>query len=585
VRPLDELKAALDAAQEQGDEARVEALLEELAEHDSAEAIACGHAHRAQRCLGRGDLPGAVPWLQRAQECLREAGRIAELRGVTSELGGVLFALERYGEALDAFTECRRLAEDHGDASGIGAAQSNLGIVFLRMSEYPLAQEYFHEALRHSEEAGNHTQIANIECNLGLTCLTMGEFDAATEHLERSLAKHEELGNTRIALGIRSNIGRALDQQGRGEESEALLRAALDESRRKDVPEPLPDILAALLECLMVRGRNEDLRALLDEYEEVLSARQGIAGETRRVRAHLLRSEGDLAGARAAYEALLEHAESRGRRGLALEAHYQLRELAKLTRDLDLYIRHDEAQQQLREEIVGAEAARRFTAQAKHREMERERAARAREREVLYGALPKDVADRLVRGEPVNDAHDRAAVLFLDLAGFTSMSGARSADEVVRLLASVFASCDAACRTHGLTKVKTIGDAYLAVALPAGEDDDTTARRAAHAALEMMASIPEHEGIRARIGLDLGPVVAGVVGTDRLQYDVWGDTVHTASRMETAAEPGRILVTERFAEALRPDLSGATLVERGEVEVKGKGAMRTYWLEATAAER
>ena len=154
----------------------------------------------------------------------------------------------------------------------------------------------------------------------------------------------------------------------------------------------------------------------------------------------------------------------------------------------------------------------------------------------------------------------------------------------------MFTKCDAICAKHNVTKIKTIGDSYLAVAFPS---DGDAAQRAAHSAIEMM-NITLNESLNKalnkalvefRIGIHCGPITAGVIGTARMQYDVWGDTVNVASRMESTSEPGRIHISEAFARLLPATSSGDSferplqVLERGEIDVKGKGMMKTFWLE------
>jgi class 3 adenylate cyclase len=204
------------------------------------------------------------------------------------------------------------------------------------------------------------------------------------------------------------------------------------------------------------------------------------------------------------------------------------------------------------------------------------------------------VADRLLSSTGmIADAFDGVSILFLDMVSFTTLASRIPPAHLVHLLDAVFAACDEVCQRHGLTKIKTIGDAYLAVAGVPLEQEDHALRMAA-AAVEMMrtmktldvhipdglgdrAWINEIEELEVRVGIHCGPVVAGVIGRDRVAYDVWGDSVNVASRMERNGAPGRIHVSEDFAHALTE--APYNLIPRGDIEVKGKGRMKTFWLE------
>jgi class 3 adenylate cyclase len=166
-------------------------------------------------------------------------------------------------------------------------------------------------------------------------------------------------------------------------------------------------------------------------------------------------------------------------------------------------------------------------------------------------------------------------VLFADIVGFTPFSAKMTPRDLVHLLNEVFSAFDALARRHGLEKIKTIGDAYMVVGgLPAPRTDHAAA--VAAMALDMRDAIGARgEGLVLRIGLHTGPVVAGVIGTSKFTYDLWGDTVNTASRMESHGVPGRIHVSDELRAALG---EGWRLEERGVIEVKGKGPMRTHWL-------
>jgi class 3 adenylate cyclase len=212
---------------------------------------------------------------------------------------------------------------------------------------------------------------------------------------------------------------------------------------------------------------------------------------------------------------------------------------------------------------------------------ERERARLAAENErLLLNILPGPIAQRLRGGEAViADRFDDVTLMFADIVDFTRMSSRMSPSELVAVLNDVFTVFDQLVAEHGLEKVKTIGDSYMVVGgIPTWSADHL--ERVASMALALAGSVAHIEqaarlGIAFRIGIHCGPVVAGVIGTRKFIYDVWGDTVNVASRMESHGTPGRIQVTH----AVRERLDGQFLFEpRGLVEVKGKGPMPTWFL-------
>ena len=206
-------------------------------------------------------------------------------------------------------------------------------------------------------------------------------------------------------------------------------------------------------------------------------------------------------------------------------------------------------------------------------------AERARSQRLLLNVLPQRIIDRLNAGETlIADRHEEATVLFSDFVGFTSIAARLPPSVLVEELNALFRAFDAICDANGVEKIKTVGDAYLAVGGLDGSAPDG-ALAIADTALGMLEAVDRRTGTaadwRIRIGINQGPIVAGVVGVTKFAYDVWGDTVNVASRLETTSEPGRIHVSANLARRLE----GEFLVERrGMVDLKGKGAAETYWL-------
>ncbi|PZU99295.1 MAG: hypothetical protein DCE90_01910 [Pseudanabaena sp.] len=199
---------------------------------------------------------------------------------------------------------------------------------------------------------------------------------------------------------------------------------------------------------------------------------------------------------------------------------------------------------------------------------------------LLLNILPKAIADRLKQSHGViADSFESVTVLFADIVNFTKISSELSPQDLVDLLNLIFSNFDTLCETYGLEKIKTIGDAYMvAGGIPVPTENHAEA--IASMALEMVNKVTELRNLtgkqlQIRIGIHTGAVIAGVIGTQKFIYDLWGDTVNVASRMESHGEVGKIQVTQETYELLKHKFE---LNQRGAIEVKGKGEMQTYWL-------
>ncbi len=204
--------------------------------------------------------------------------------------------------------------------------------------------------------------------------------------------------------------------------------------------------------------------------------------------------------------------------------------------------------------------------------------ANFRSEELLHNVLPAPIADRLKGGTGrIADHFSEVTVLFGDLVGFTTLSARLSPAELVAMLDEIFSVFDEIARRHGLEKIKTIGDAYMVVGgLPETRPDHAEA--IAEMALEMRDYIASSAArdLRMRIGIHSGPVVAGVIGKQKFAYDLWGDTVNTASRMESHGVEGKVQVSQATFAQLQDRFE---LVSRGPIQVKGKGELQTWFLE------
>jgi adenylate cyclase len=206
-----------------------------------------------------------------------------------------------------------------------------------------------------------------------------------------------------------------------------------------------------------------------------------------------------------------------------------------------------------------------------------------RSEKLLTNILPATIAERLKDPSRniIADKYDDASILFADIAGYTKRASDTTASELVRFLDRLYTDLDALVDRHGLEKVKTSGDSYMVVSgVPQPRDDHMEAL--ACLALDITDAVaelkdPQGREVPLRVGLAAGPVVAGVVGARKFFYDVWGDAVNVAARMETTDVEGRIQVPQNVYERLK---HAFVLEERGEVDIKGKGLMHTWYLVA-----
>jgi adenylate cyclase len=200
---------------------------------------------------------------------------------------------------------------------------------------------------------------------------------------------------------------------------------------------------------------------------------------------------------------------------------------------------------------------------------------------LLLNILPEAIAQRL-KTQPgvIADRFDSVSVLFSDIVGFTPLSETLSAQQMVEWLNEVYSVFDTLVLEHGVEKIRTIGDGYMVAAgVPFPRADHAAALT--HLALDMkshFATLPPVDGHRVnfRIGISSGPVVGGVIGTHKFQYDIWGDTVNTAARMESHGVPGHIHISAATHQLIEGDF---ICEPRGTIDVKGKGKMNTWFVD------
>jgi class 3 adenylate cyclase len=208
------------------------------------------------------------------------------------------------------------------------------------------------------------------------------------------------------------------------------------------------------------------------------------------------------------------------------------------------------------------------------------RVEREKSERLLLSIFPESIAERLKQApQTIADSYMDVSVLFADIVDFTRFTADLTPDKIVELLSEIFNRFDILTQEHGLEKIKTIGDAYMVVG---GVPDlrEGHLQSMVHLAFDMLDTIGEYaqhdkKPFTMRVGIHAGPVVAGVIGTNKFIYDLWGDTVNVASRMESHGVPGKIQTTSEVHHRLKETFQFET---RGKIDIKGKGEMETYFI-------
>ncbi len=512
----------------------------------------------------KSDYPKALEYFGKALKINEELGNKSGIAVTLGNMGLVYKAQSDYPKALEYFQKALKINEEIGNKNGVAINLGNMGNVYSDQSNYPKALEYYSKALKTFEELRDKSGIATNLVNIGIVYDNQSDYPKALEYYNKALKISEELGDK---SGIAFNLGNM------GE-----LYLTLSQDSVSINPDELNQYVSLNKDINLNRSIEYTLQAIkiLEEIGELHG------------RSVFLKNLADAYKLKGEYKNALE----------ASDEHHKLKDSV--------------FNQENSDKIAALEKAREDDLKQKEIEKQKIRIAEQEKREqvilyfsiaivvlmtivmfviyrllkrsdkLLYNVLPVSIAKRLKKKEhPISDYFTQASIVFIDIVNFTELSQDADPRRVVEALNKIFTKYDSIANKYGLEKIKTIGDSYMAAAgIPEVQKDNT--HRAAQMALEVKAMMKDYHTadgtkIEVRIGLDCGPVVAGVIGENKFIYDMWSDAVNTASRMESSSIAGEVHVSERFKEAVT-EYEEFSYVERGEIEIKGKGKMKTFFM-------
>ncbi|MBK7946037.1 MAG: hypothetical protein IPJ85_12380 [Flavobacteriales bacterium] len=565
-------------------------------------AIAARYAAFTRAFLRNGELDSAAArahealgFIQRAtsgamehRPWLRQLMVMHKLKGIADFYAG------RYDAALVSMHDYQRIANKLGSVADEGAAFNYMSYCFRSMQDPEQAKVHARAAIQVLSTLPPGQDLADSYTGLASAFADEDATDSAQQYNRSALAIYERIGHianatntwlnmadTWARIDAHDSCSAALSKAREGLASasaDAWLKYQAHSGRLHLVHGALASAQTALDSALQLAEEQGSAEALA-HVGGLLALTAAARGDfARAIALHRSANDAmiedlDLDKARALTEARLRHEQENERAAALLESARQ--------------------QARMRAAIITGTAAMLAAVLilALYINVRRSRAAIRKERdrneELLLNILPAEVAQELKeKGEAEARLIDQATILFSDFMGFTGVSEQLSPQELVEELNVCFKAFDGIITARGIEKIKTIGDAYMAAGgLPAPRASAPS--DVVLAALEMQGFMQERKRIREaqgkpvfpmRVGIHTGPVVAGIVGVKKFQYDIWGDTVNIAARMESSGEPGQVNISEATHDLVRNE-TGLTFAPRGKVQAKGKGELEMFFVE------
>jgi len=544
--------------------------------------------------------------LQYFQQSLSTFDSLGDLNGVSNILNnfGVVYTSQGDdAKAIEYYLKSLQVAEDIGDKFRIASAYLNIGNVYINKTEtHDKSLEYLLKGLKLSEEIGKQDAIGNASVNIGEIYYLRENYDSALFYFEKSLKASEIEGEGNVPYSL-NNIGKVYEQRSEYETALGYHQEALKKAEQLKDKLQIAQSLIGLGNTL---NQEKNYTAALEPFHdaEILAKEIGATKELKEI----------YEGISSAYAATGKYSEAFKYQALLTEINLELynadndKKIERLQFTYDLEKKQDEIDilaktaeiEQLKAKrqeaiswgfgIVGllilAMAVllfQRFKFVKKTNKIIE--AEKDRSENLLLNILPHETAEELkTHGEAKARRYEMVSILFTDFKGFTALSATLSPEELVKEIHHCYKAFDEIVTRHGVEKIKTIGDAYMAAGgLPVpNETHPLDVLRVAMEIREFMANLKEERQKKSqpffeiRIGIHSGPVVAGIVGTKKFAYDIWGDTVNIASRMESNGVPGKINISGTTYELIKDQF---TCTPRGAINVKGGGDKIMYFVE------
>lgn len=513
----------------------------------------------------------------KSTEAIEEMKSAIELRQKTNETTKASVSLNNLGiyytqtgdypTALESCFHSLRIKEELNDKRGIGSTLINIGSIYNRLGNTVQEIKMYERSMKIAEEINDAKMLAHNHLNLGVLHMNLQEYDKALSYLNNIDEVLYDLGDKHNALSALNNQGMLYVKLNRHDQALEKYNRCLELSKETG---NVPGTINSLINL-------GELKIKLNDFE---SARKHLDEAVQLAKTHSLKS--NLKDALLVISAYYENRQDYKRALEEYREHVELKsellnmqslkQLGELQLKYDLEKKEDEAQINYLKNVELKEA------------LDKLQHEKNRSESLLLNILPEEVAEELkATGTAKAKLFDQITVMFIDIKNFTIISQHLSPELLVAEIDFLFRGFDDIIKRFEVEKIKTIGDAYMcAGGLPV--PDLNNAENVAKAAFEILKFMEQLKQERLsqnksffeiRIGINTGPVVAGIVGSSKFAYDIWGDTVNTAARMEQTGEVGKINISGDTYHLLKDKF---TSTYRGKINAKNKGEVDMYFL-------
>ncbi len=513
----------------------------------------------------QGYHPKALHYFKRSLALQEKLSNTNGIAVVTSNIGAIYKELGDLEQALKHGQKSLSLYELTNDQFGMAIELLKIGSIYASQKNYEKALPFYLRAIEIREQINNKHELVSALEMTGYLLSKMGRFDEAIKYIEKAIKLADEVGNKRGYAISTMVLGRVYKEYKKFNQAIFYCEKAYGLLHDLSILRQQKNACNCLYESYKALGQNGKA---LKYYELKIELQDSL---------HVTETATRLQQMEFAKQSLADSIAKAEEVRLVQEAHEEELRVEENTRNISLGVGAF-----LFLLAGGIYSRLRYVRKSKATlQVEKDRSDN-----LLLNILPEEIAQELKeKGKADAQDFDMVSILFTDFKDFTAQSAKLSATELVREINLCFEAFDHIIEKYNIEKIKTIGDAYMAAGgLPVPTDDSV--KNTVLAALELQGFIREHKtandalgkpAFEMRVGIHTGPVVAGIVGVKKFQYDIWGDTVNTAARMESSGEVGKVNISQATYELLKDDPQFAFEC-RGKIKAKGKGEMEMYFV-------